>query len=98
MDSWMVSQRFVGSITRSVDPAATLGALTFSASSGGNSASSVVQSHTSSPATTSQPRAVGGTRVRMVSNVPAALSTVTASRVGSTRTRCWVIDDPNVSA
>ena len=85
-------------MTRSVGPAVTLGALIFSASSDGSSASSVDQSHTSSPATASQPRAVGGASVRMVSNVPAAASTVTASSVGCTRTRCWVIDEPNVSA
>ena len=34
----------------------------------------------------------------MVSNVPADGSTATASRLGSTRARCWVIVDPNVSA
>ncbi len=72
--------------------------MAFSASSDGSCASSSVQFHTSSPATYSQPRAVGGASVRMVSNVPAAASTVTASNVGSTRTRCWVIDEPNVSA
>jgi hypothetical protein len=36
--------------------------------------------------------------VRIVSNVPAAASTATASNVGNTRTRCCVIDEPNVSA
>ena len=53
----MVSHRLVGSITRSVGPAVTLGALTFSASNAGSCASSSVQSHTSSPASASQPRA-----------------------------------------
>ena len=98
MDSWMVSHRLVGSITRSMGPAVTLGALTFSASSVGSSANSVVQSQTSSPATASQPRAVGGASVRIVSKAPAAASTATASSVGCTRTRCWVIDEPNASA
>ncbi len=32
------------------------------------------------------------------SKVPAEASTATASNVGCTRTRCWVIDEPNVSA
>ena len=91
----MVSHRLVGSITRSVGPAATLGALIFSASSDGSSASSSVQFHTSSPASASQPRPIGGASVRIESNLPAAASTVTASNVGCTRTRCCVIDEPN---
>jgi hypothetical protein len=36
--------------------------------------------------------------VRIDSKLPAAASTVTASSVGNTRTRCWVIDEPKVSA
>ena len=79
-------------------PGITLGALTFSASSDGSCASSSVQFHTSSPASASQPRPIGGASVRIESNLPAAASTVTASSDGSTRTRCWVIDDPKVSA
>ena len=94
----MVSHRLVGSITRSVGPAVTLGALTFSASNTGSCASSLVQSHTSSPASASQPRPIGGASVRIESKLPAAGSTVTASSVGITRTRCWVIDEPKVSA
>jgi len=94
----MVNHRLVGSITRSVGPGITLGALTFSASKDGSSASSSVQFHTSSPATASQPRAVGGASVRIDSKLPAAVSTVTASYDGITRTRCWVVDDPKVSA
>ena len=85
-------------MTRSVGLGVTLGALTFSASSVGSSASSPDQSHTSSPSTASQPRPVGGASVRMVSKDPAAASTATASSVGCTRTRCWVIDEPRVSA
>ena len=34
MDSWMVSHRLVGSITRSVGPATTLGALVFGEQAG----------------------------------------------------------------
>ena len=98
IDSWIVSHRLVGSITRSVGPAVTLGALAFSASSDGSCASSSDQFHTSSPATASQPRPIGGASVRIVSKVPADASTVTASSVGISRTRCWVIDEPNVSA
>ncbi|CKQ31995.1 Uncharacterised protein [Mycobacterium tuberculosis] len=88
----------MGSITRSVGPGITLGARTFSANSDGSCASSSVQFQISSPATTSQPRAVGGANVRIDSKLPAAESTATASRHGSSRTRCWVIDDPKVSA
>ena len=94
----MVSHRFVGSITRSVSPAVTPGALAFSASSSGICASSALQSQTSSPASASQPRAVGGASVRIDSNRPAAGSTDTASSAGMIRTRCWVIDEPKVSA
>ena len=97
MDSWMVSHRLVGSITRSVGPGVTLGALTFSASCDGSCASSSVQFQTSSPATTSQPRPIGGASVRIDSN-PQPASTVTASSTGINRTRCWVIDEPKVSA
>src|SRR5947208_165152 len=98
IDSWIVSQRLDGSITKSAGPAVTDGALAFSASSGGSCANSSVQFHTSSPTTYSQPRAVGGASVRIDSNDPAAASTVIASSVGCTRTRCWVVDEPNVSA
>ena len=34
----------------------------------------------------------------IVSNLPAAVSTAVASTCGSTRTRCWVIELPKVSA
>ena len=78
----MVSHRFDGSITRSVGLGVTLGALIFSASNDGSSASSADQSQTSSPATASQPRPVGGASVRIVSKDPAAESTATASSVG----------------
>ena len=94
----MVSHRFVGSITRSVGPAVTLGDLVFSASRAGSSASSPDQSHTWSSVRVSQPRPVGGARVRMDSKLPAAASTATASRTGIVRTRCWVTDEPKVSA
>ena len=94
----MVSHRLDGSITRSVGPAVTLGAFTFSASSAGSSASSALQFQTLSSATASQPRAVGGANVRMVSKDPAAGSTLTASSDGCTRTRCWVVEVPKVSA
>ena len=94
----MVSHRLVGSITRSVGPATTVGALVLSASRMGSSASSVLQFHTSSPASASQPRAIGGASVRIDSKLPAAASTATASSAGITRTRCWVMDEPNVSA
>lgn len=36
--------------------------------------------------------------IELDSKLPAAESTATASRHGSSRTRCWVIDDPKVSA
>ncbi|SKU64657.1 Uncharacterised protein [Mycobacteroides abscessus subsp. abscessus] len=94
----MVSHRLVGSITRSVGPATTLGAFTFSVSSSGISRSSALQSHTPSPPTASQPRPMGGASVRMVSNDPVAASTAMASSCDITRTRCWVIDEPKVSA
>jgi hypothetical protein len=98
MDSWMVSHRFVGSITRSVGPATTLGDLVFSASNTGSSASSPDQSQTSSATRASQPRPIGGARVRIDSNEPAAGSTATASSAGMVRTRCWVMVEPKVSA
>ncbi|SLJ16227.1 Uncharacterised protein [Mycobacteroides abscessus subsp. abscessus] len=95
----MVSHRLVGSITRSVGPGETVGALTFSASQPGMRASSSSQSHTpSAPVTYSQPRPAGAARVRMVSNTPAAESTVIASNCGCSRTRCWVRTVPAVSA
>ena len=90
----MVSQRFDGSITRSVGPGVTVGAFIFSVSSDGISASSSDQFQMSSSTTASQPRAVGGASVRIESKLPAAASTATASSDGSTRTLCWVIDDP----
>ena len=34
----------------------------------------------------------------MDSKLPAAASTATASSIGIIRTRCWVIDEPKVSA
>ena len=99
MDSWMVSQRFVGSITRSVGPGVTLGALIFSASCDGNCASSSVQFQTSSPATPSQPRPIGGASVRIESNPPAAgVDRDRLQQRACIRTRCWVIDEPKVSA
>ena len=98
IDSWMVNHKLVGSITKSVGPATTLGDLVFSANSPGSSANSAVQPHTSSPATASQPRPVGGASVRIDSKVPAAASTATASSAGMVRTRCWVIDEPKLSA
>src|ERR1700739_299321 len=98
MDSWIVNHRFDGSITKSVAPGVTLGGLTISGSSDGSSDSSSAQFQIPSSTTASQPRAVGGASVRIESKLPAAASTATASSVGNTRTRCWVIDDPYTSA
>ena len=42
----------------------------------------------------SQPRPTGGAAEPIVSNAPVTLSTFTAVRSPSTRTRCWVIAAP----
>ena len=94
----MVSHRLVGSITRSVGPAVTLGALTFSASSDRQLRQLV------GPV----PHVVAGQRFPAAAHrrrqrahrveAAAAGSTVTASNGGCIRTRCWVIEEPKVSA
>lgn len=97
MDSWIVSHRLDGSTTRSYRPASTLGARIFSASSSGIRASSSSQSQPV-PVRYSQPRPTGGAMVRMESNSPLDSSTDTAFNCGCSRTRCWVVTVPAVSA
>ena len=46
----------------------------------------------------SKPRPTGGASEAIVSNAPDAESTVTASSVGISRIRCWVVMVPAVSA
>ncbi len=98
MDSWIVSHRLEGSITRSYAPASTLGARIFSASSEGISDSSASQSQPPAPVRYSQPRPTGGARVRMESKSPVDSSTATAVSWGCSRTRCWVVVVPAESA
>src|SRR6266540_5169538 len=62
IDSWMVSHRLVGSITRSYRPLCTEGAFIFSASHSGTRDSSVSQSQVP-PVRYSQPRPTGGAQV-----------------------------------
>lgn len=93
----MVSHRLEGSTTRSYGPGSTLGARIFSASSSGMRASSSPQSQPV-PVRYSQPRPTGGAMVRMESNSPVDSSTDKAVSCGCSRTRCWVVTVPAVSA
>ena len=96
-DSWMVSHRLDGSITRSYRPGSTDGATAFSASHPGNRASSPSQSQPV-PVRYSKPRAAGGASELMVSNPPPSRSTVVAVSDGAVRTRCWSVEVPARSA
>src|SRR4051794_41875804 len=84
----MVRNRLDGSTTRSSRPASTVGALVFSLSSSGISASSPRQSQPV-PVRYSQPRPTGGASVRMLSNEPGAPSTASAVNSGWMRTPRW---------
>ena len=78
-------------------PASTVGALSFSASSSGTSASSASQSQCA-PVRYSHPRPTGGAMEAIESKMPVSASSPVASKPGCSRTRCWVVRVPLRSA